>query len=142
MLYAASPRGNGKGIEWVLLAVDNLKKDKKNPDAPGWHSAARYVAGQPLFRNALLRTLAMDAKSTRQHRLDDAQSRHPVDAVGAARHDRTDHSTNRFWPSPMPRCSSWHRPKDRSPAQRSPCLRIWCAVGGPRPPAKKCCTGC
>ena len=47
MLYAASPRGNGKGIEWVLLAVDNLEEDKKDPDAPGWHSAARYVAGQP-----------------------------------------------------------------------------------------------
>jgi type IV secretion system protein VirD4 len=62
MLYAASPRGNGKGIEWVLLAVDNLQKDDKNPDAPGWHSAARYVAEQPLFRNALLRTLAMDPR--------------------------------------------------------------------------------
>ncbi len=37
-------------------------QDKQNPDAPGWHSAARYVADQPLFRNALLRTLAMDPK--------------------------------------------------------------------------------
>lgn len=62
MLYAASPRGNRKGIEWVLLAVDNLHEDKQNPDVPGWHSAARYVADQPLFRNALLRTLAMDPK--------------------------------------------------------------------------------
>jgi hypothetical protein len=62
MLYAASPRGNGRGIEWVLLAVDNLEEDKNAADAPGWHSAARYVAGQPLFRNALLRTLAMDPR--------------------------------------------------------------------------------
>ena len=62
MLYAASPRGNGKGIEWVLLAVDNLEEDKHAPDAPGWHSAARCVAGLPLFRNALLRTLAMDPR--------------------------------------------------------------------------------
>ncbi|WP_236724667.1 type IV secretory system conjugative DNA transfer family protein, partial [Mycobacterium avium] len=62
MLYAASPCGHGKGIEWVLLAVDNLEKDDKDPDAPGWHSAAREVAGLPLFRNALLRTLAMEAK--------------------------------------------------------------------------------
>ena len=54
MLYAACPRGNRKGIEWVLLAVDNLQKDDKDPDAPGWHSAARYVSDQPLFRNALL----------------------------------------------------------------------------------------
>jgi hypothetical protein len=62
MLYAASACGNGKGIEWVLLAVDNLKEDKTNPDVPGWRSAARYMAGQPLFRNALLRTLAMDPR--------------------------------------------------------------------------------
>lgn len=62
MLYAASPCGNNKGIEWVLLAVDNIRKDDKQPDAPGWYSAANVVAAQPLFRNALLRTLAMDAK--------------------------------------------------------------------------------
>jgi Type IV secretory system Conjugative DNA transfer len=62
MLYAACPRGSRKGIEWVLLAVDNLQKDDKDPDAPGWYSAARYVAGLPLFRNALLRTLAMDPR--------------------------------------------------------------------------------
>lgn len=62
MLYAASPCGHGKGIEWVLLAVDNMEDDDKSPDAPGWHSAAREVAGQPLFRNALLRTLAMDPR--------------------------------------------------------------------------------
>ena len=62
MLYAASPCGHGKGIEWVLLAVDNLAKDDKDPDAPGWHSAARHVSSQPLFRNALMRTLAMDPR--------------------------------------------------------------------------------
>ena len=62
MLYAASPCGNGKGIEWVLLAVDNVRQDDQHPDAPGWHSAARRVADQPLFRNALLRTLDMDPK--------------------------------------------------------------------------------
>jgi type IV secretory pathway TraG/TraD family ATPase VirD4 len=62
MLYAASPRGNNKGIEWVLLAVDNLEQDDHHPDAPGWHSAARQVASQPLFRNALMRTLAMEPK--------------------------------------------------------------------------------
>ncbi|KAA1250171.1 type IV secretory system conjugative DNA transfer family protein [Mycobacterium simiae] len=62
MLYAASPRGNAKGIGWVLLAVDNLRKDDKSPNAPGWYSAARCVGDQPLFRNALLRTLAMDPR--------------------------------------------------------------------------------
>jgi type IV secretion system protein VirD4 len=59
MLYAASACGNGKGIGWVLLAVDNVCKDHNSPDAPGWYSAARDIAQQPLFRNALLRTLDM-----------------------------------------------------------------------------------
>lgn len=62
MLYAASPCGHGQGIDWVLLAVDNLEQDDNDPDAPGWHSAARQVASQPLFRNALMRTLAMEPK--------------------------------------------------------------------------------
>ncbi|WP_224182438.1 type IV secretory system conjugative DNA transfer family protein [Mycobacterium avium] len=62
MLYAASPCGHGKGIEWVLLAVDNMEKNDKDPDAPGWYSAARQVASLPLFRNALMRTLAMDPR--------------------------------------------------------------------------------
>ncbi|KQH80844.1 type VI secretion protein [Mycobacterium gordonae] len=62
MLYAASPRCTGKGIDWVLLAVDNVKKSKTDPEAPGWHSAARYVKDIPLFRNGLKRTLDMDAK--------------------------------------------------------------------------------
>ncbi|MBY0443540.1 MAG: type IV secretory system conjugative DNA transfer family protein [Mycobacteriaceae bacterium] len=62
MLYAASTRGNGKGIQWVLLAVDNLCDNNPDPDTAGWHNAARYVADQPLFRNALLRTLDMDPK--------------------------------------------------------------------------------
>ncbi|WP_224125858.1 type IV secretory system conjugative DNA transfer family protein [Mycobacterium avium] len=63
MLYAASPCCDGEGIEWVLLAVDNMKEDdNKSPNVPGWHSAAEKVASQPLFRNALLRTLAMDPR--------------------------------------------------------------------------------
>lgn len=69
MLYAASapngagfPGGNGKGIEWVLLAVDNVRENDTSPSAPGWHSAARQVSSLPLFRNALQRTLDMDTK--------------------------------------------------------------------------------
>lgn len=66
MLYAASPRGNNKGIGWVLLAVDNMTKPNPKAraatDVPGWYSAARENASLPLFRNALMRTLAMDAK--------------------------------------------------------------------------------
>lgn len=62
MLYAASPCCTGKGIEWVLLAVDNLKEDEDDPTAPGWHSAAREVKHLPMFYNGLMRTLGMDAK--------------------------------------------------------------------------------
>lgn len=64
MLYAASPKphGNGQGIEWVLLAVDNVRDNDASPNAPGWHSAARQVSSLPLFRNALQRTLDMEAK--------------------------------------------------------------------------------
>ena len=62
MLYAGSGRGTAKGIEWVLQAVDNPDEDNDNPDAPGWHSAARHVSEQPLFHNALLRTVAMDPR--------------------------------------------------------------------------------
>jgi hypothetical protein len=73
MLYAGSGRGTAKGIEWVLQAVDNPDEDNDNPDAPGWHSAARHVSEQPLLRNALLRTVAMD-QTTRQRHLGDARS--------------------------------------------------------------------
>lgn len=65
MLYAASPRGNGAGIEWVLLAVDNMKRTKQGQQRstdPGWEHAADIVANIPLFHNALARTLDMDPK--------------------------------------------------------------------------------
>lgn len=66
MLYAASPRGCGAGIEWVLLAVDNMAKaDPRNPQTslnPGWQMAADIVAHLPLLHNALIRTLDMDPK--------------------------------------------------------------------------------
>jgi Type IV secretory system Conjugative DNA transfer len=65
MLYAASPKGNNAGIEWVLLAVDNLSMTKVGQQIstePGWFNAARIVADKPLFSNALMRTLDMDPK--------------------------------------------------------------------------------
>ena len=83
-------RGNGKGIEWVLLAVDNLEEDNNDPDAPGWHSAARCVAGQPLFRNALMRTLAMDPRQRDSIALTMRKAVTPWMRLGAARHHRTD----------------------------------------------------
>jgi type IV secretion system protein VirD4 len=62
MLYAASPRGNGAGIEWVLLAVDNMRRDRQLTIEPGWQMAAEIVRDRPLFHNALMRTLDMDPK--------------------------------------------------------------------------------
>ena len=63
MLYAASPRGNDAGIEWVLLAVDNMRLAGPEPQMsmePGWQMAAEIVSDMPLFYNALMRTLYMD----------------------------------------------------------------------------------
>ena len=63
MLYAASPKGNNAGIEWVLLAVDNMHLEDPNSQMslePGWQMAADIVSNMPLFHNALMRTLFMD----------------------------------------------------------------------------------
>lgn len=62
LLYAGSGHVTAKGIEWVLQALDNPGEDDGKSDAPGWYSAARYLAEQPLFANALLRTVAMDPR--------------------------------------------------------------------------------
>ncbi|KDE97173.1 Type IV secretory pathway VirD4 components-like protein [uncultured Mycobacterium sp.] len=61
MLFAASL--NGQGMDWVLLAVDNMEwEDEKLPVEPGWQMAAVAVQEFPLFYNALRRTLNMDPK--------------------------------------------------------------------------------
>ncbi|WP_241474049.1 type IV secretory system conjugative DNA transfer family protein [Mycolicibacterium neoaurum] len=61
MLFAASL--NGEGMDWVLLAVDNMEwDDEKLPIEPGWQMAAVAVQEFPLFYNALRRTLNMDPK--------------------------------------------------------------------------------
>lgn len=65
MLYAASPKGNRLGMDWVLLAVDNMTKPEEGqaiPTEPGWVRAAEIVKDKPLFYNALMRTLDMDPK--------------------------------------------------------------------------------
>lgn len=62
MLYAASPHGNGEGIQWVLVALDNTGEIPPDSTTPGWRLAVRIVKGIPLFHNALTRTLAMDAR--------------------------------------------------------------------------------
>ena len=65
MLWAASPRGNNQGIEWVLLAVDNMRRFTPGEQMslePGWQMAAEIVRDMPLFYNALMRTLDMDPR--------------------------------------------------------------------------------
>ena len=87
MLYAASPKGNNAGIEWVLLAVDNMRLE----DEPRcrWSRAGRWpptsCSDKPLFYNALTRTLDMDPRQRDSIALDDAQSGDALDAAGAAR---------------------------------------------------------
>lgn len=61
MLFAASL--NGLGMDWVLLAVDNIKwEEDKLPVEAGWQMAAIAVQDYPHFYNALRRTLDMDPK--------------------------------------------------------------------------------
>jgi TraM recognition site of TraD and TraG/Type IV secretory system Conjugative DNA transfer len=61
MLYAAAK--NDLGMDWVLLAVDNLRivEDTLTLE-PGWQQAAELVQNMPLLHNALRRTLDMDPK--------------------------------------------------------------------------------
>lgn len=66
MLFAAAE--NRLGMDWVLLAVDNMEwiEDKDRATGaelePGWQLASELVQHMPLFRNALRRTLDMDPK--------------------------------------------------------------------------------
>ncbi|MCG7594729.1 type IV secretory system conjugative DNA transfer family protein [Mycobacterium sp. PSTR-4-N] len=61
MLFAAAL--NDEGMDWVLLAVDNMDWDEeKLPVEAGWQMAALAVQDYPLFYNALRRTLNMDPK--------------------------------------------------------------------------------
>jgi hypothetical protein len=62
LLYAGSACGNGKGIGWVVRAVDNPHQVDGYPDEVGWLSAARDLAAQPLFGDALRRTLDMNPR--------------------------------------------------------------------------------
>lgn len=61
MLYAAAK--NRQGMDWVLLAVDNMDwDDDMLPVEAGWQQAAATVQDKPLFYNALRRTLKMDPR--------------------------------------------------------------------------------
>lgn len=59
-LYAASPMGNGAGMDWVLMAVDNI--DPEDIDSPGWNQAAAMCRRFPVLSQGLIRILEMDAR--------------------------------------------------------------------------------
>jgi TraM recognition site of TraD and TraG len=55
LLYAASPAGNGQGIEWVLRAVDNTNPECSNE--PGWHQAVSICHSVEILALGLRRIL-------------------------------------------------------------------------------------
>ena len=60
LLYAASPAGNSRGMDWVLRAVDNI--DPQRGAAPGWHQAAALCHRFEVLALGMLRILDMDPK--------------------------------------------------------------------------------
>lgn len=63
-LYAASPAasrdGVGRGMDWVLRAVDNL--DPENVDEPGWAQAAALCHRYEVLAISMMRTLDMEPR--------------------------------------------------------------------------------
>ncbi|OMC13527.1 hypothetical protein A5736_23020 [Mycobacterium sp. SP-6446] len=57
LLYAASPAGNARGIEWVLRAVDNVNADCG--DEPGWHQAVAICQSADVLALGLRRMFEM-----------------------------------------------------------------------------------
>lgn len=63
LLYAASPAGNGQGIEWVLRAVDNVSTECSNE--PGWQQATSICHSVEIFALGLRRILEMGESRVR-----------------------------------------------------------------------------
>lgn len=61
-LYAASPMGNGKGMPWVLSAIDNT--DPQASSEPSWAQAAHCCRETPLLAEQVSRPLEL--MTTRQ----------------------------------------------------------------------------
>ncbi|UXA21162.1 type IV secretory system conjugative DNA transfer family protein [Mycobacterium sp. SMC-4] len=59
-LFAASPEGNGKGMDWVLTAVDNI--DPENSTQPGWVQAAALCHQYPTLAMGMARIMEMDPR--------------------------------------------------------------------------------
>jgi hypothetical protein len=63
LLYAASSAGNGRGIEWVLRAADNVNPDSS--DEPGWRQAVSICGPVEMLALGLRRILEMEEPRAR-----------------------------------------------------------------------------
>lgn len=62
MLYAASPRGNNEGVQWLVTAPAATTPEALADTAQGWRSAVSYLADQPVLGNSLQRALELDPR--------------------------------------------------------------------------------
>lgn len=59
-LFAASPQGNSRGMDWVLRGVDNIDPEKH--DEPGWAAAAAICHQYPTLSMGMMRIMDMDPR--------------------------------------------------------------------------------
>ena len=61
LLFAASPVGNGQGMDWVRAAVANV--DPEDVRSPGWAHAALLCEGPaPVLGHSVVRTLTCECR--------------------------------------------------------------------------------
>ena len=61
LLFAASPVGNGQGMDWVRAAVANV--DPEDVRSPGWAHAALLCEGPaPVLGRSVVRTLTCECR--------------------------------------------------------------------------------
>ncbi len=61
LLFAASPVGNGQGMEWVRAAVANV--DPEDVRSPGWaHAALLCSVSAPVLGQSVVRTLTCECR--------------------------------------------------------------------------------
>jgi type IV secretion system protein VirD4 len=61
LLFAASPVGNGQGMDWVRAALSNV--DPEDVRSPGWaHAALRCSVAAGGLGRSVVRTLTCDAR--------------------------------------------------------------------------------
>ncbi|NTY62579.1 type IV secretory system conjugative DNA transfer family protein [Mycolicibacterium sphagni] len=61
-LYAASPNGNGMGMDWVLKAVDNMDTTETGATQPGWLQAAALCHQYEVLAIGMTKILNMEAR--------------------------------------------------------------------------------